>query len=91
MVIQVSNRELKIMKYLQRNGPSYGAKIADDLGLTPWYVFHHLQNLEDQDMVKRSERKRNVPIELTQYGEALAWYLNLSKRNKISLYKMHSK
>ena len=91
IVIQISTRELRIMNYLQKNGSSYGAKIANDLGLTPWYAFHHLQSLEDQDIVKKSERKRNVPYELTRCGEALTWYLGLSKRNKISLHEQHSK
>jgi DNA-binding MarR family transcriptional regulator len=90
-VIQISTRDLRIMKYLQKNGSSYGVKIANDIGLTIWYAFHHLQKLENQDIVKKGEKKRNLPYELTRYGEALTWYLSLPKGDKISLHEEYSK
>ena len=82
--IHVSNRDLKIMRNLQKNGSSYPKKIADELGLTVWFVFHHLKELEKQKIVRRGERKRNVPYELTEHGEALLWYLRLTKKDERS-------
>ena len=88
--ISLSRPDLRIMKILLGNKSATPTEIARKTDYTLNSVFSRLEKLYFQNLVEKDTRGKTRPRRLTKYGEEVAWWLCLSKKERRSIYEQHS-
>lgn len=70
----IYQKKLDILQAL-RDGQKHGYKLADDLGISTGYVYVHLEELEEADLIEVAEQeesgRQRIYYQLTENGEQL--------------------